>query len=67
LQVKVHHCTGINGKFAAVSTTLVANMPPAALFATSTAGFVNTGGKFATSVNDTSGKFAATISDIGTK
>jgi hypothetical protein len=47
--------------------TPVANLPPvppvsttpAANFATGTAGIVDTGGKFATTVNDTGGKFAA--------
>jgi hypothetical protein len=33
-------------------------MTPAANFATSTAGVVDTSGKFVTSVNDTGGKFA---------
>jgi hypothetical protein len=42
-----------------VSATLAAN------FATSLACVVNTGGKFATGVNDTGGKFAAGINGTG--
>jgi hypothetical protein len=42
-----------------VSTT------PAANFATSSPWVVDTGGKFATSVNDTGGKFAACVNDAG--
>jgi hypothetical protein len=38
---------------------------PAANFATSTAGVVNTGGKFATGVNDTGHKFAAGVNVCG--
>ncbi len=49
LQVKVHH--------ALLSTT------PAVNFSTDTAGLVDTGGKFATSVNNTGGKFAAGVND----
>jgi hypothetical protein len=44
-----------------VSTTPVAN------FATSYPCVVDTGGKFATSVNDTGGKFAAGFNDTGGK
>jgi hypothetical protein len=40
-------------------------MTPLANFATSFANVVDTGGKFATSVNDTGGKFAAGINDTG--
>jgi hypothetical protein len=36
-------------------------------FATSSAGVVDTGGKFATSVNDTSGKFATGVNDTSGK
>jgi hypothetical protein len=48
--------------------TPVANLPlvittPAANFATSSAGVVDTGGKFATGVNYTSGKFAPSVDD----
>jgi hypothetical protein len=42
-----------------VSTTLAAN------FATSNAGVVDTGGKFATDVVDTGGKFATGVVDTG--
>jgi hypothetical protein len=42
-----------------VSTTLVAN------FATSSAGVVDTGGKFSTAVNDAGGKFATGVNDAG--
>jgi hypothetical protein len=55
---------GINdtgGKFATVSTT------PAANFATSFSSVVETGGKFATGVNDSSSKFAAGVNDTGCK
>jgi hypothetical protein len=38
-------------------------MTPAANFATSNAGVVDTGGKFAPGVNDISGKFAAVVND----
>jgi hypothetical protein len=44
-----------------VSTTPVAN------FATSSAGVVDTDGKFATGVNDTGGKFATDVNDTGGK
>ncbi len=44
-----------------VSTTLAAN------FATSSAGVVDTGGKFANDVNDTGGKFATGVNDTGGK
>jgi hypothetical protein len=44
-----------------VSTT------PAANFATSFTGVVDTGGKFATGVNNTGGKFAAGVNDTGGK
>ncbi len=70
-----------------VSTTPAANLPPvsatqAANFATSLASVVDTGGKFATGVNDTDqrhrwqfatgindtgGKFAAGVNDTGDK
>jgi hypothetical protein len=48
-------------KLPPVSTTLEANLPPvsttpAAIFSTSFASVIDTGGKFATSVNDTGGK-----------
>ncbi len=36
-------------------------------FATSSAGIVDTGGKFATSVNYTGGKFAPSADDTGSK
>jgi hypothetical protein len=36
-------------------------------FATSFSSFVDSGGKFATGVNDTSGKFATGVSDTGGK
>jgi hypothetical protein len=47
-----------------------ANLPPMSVtpatnFATSLASVVDTGGKFATGVNNTSGKFDAGISDTG--
>jgi hypothetical protein len=50
----------------------VANLPlesttPAANFAASTAGVVDTGGKFITGVNDTGGKFSAGVYDTGSK
>jgi hypothetical protein len=38
-------------------------MTPLLNFATGTAGLVDTGGKFATSVNNTAGKFAAGVND----
>jgi hypothetical protein len=38
---------------------------PAANFATSFASVVDTGGKFATGVNDASSKFAADVNDTG--
>jgi hypothetical protein len=44
-----------------VSTTMAAN------FATSSAGVVDTGGKFATGVNDTGSKFATGVNDAGGK
>jgi hypothetical protein len=44
-----------------VSTT------PAANFVTSTASGVETGGKFATGVNNTSGKFATSVNGTGCK
>jgi hypothetical protein len=49
-----------------------ANMPrvsttPAANFASSFTGVVDTGGKFATDVNDTGGKFAAGVNNTGGK
>jgi hypothetical protein len=44
-----------------VSTT------PAATFATSTAGVVDTVGKFATGVNDTGAKFTAGVNNTGIK
>jgi hypothetical protein len=44
-----------------VSTTPVAN------FATSSAGVVNTGGKFVTGVNDTGGKFVTNVNSAGGK
>jgi hypothetical protein len=51
--------------------TLAANFPPAANFATSFASVVDTGGKFATGVNDTGGdtggKFATGVNDTGDK
>ncbi len=40
---------------------------PAANFATSSPCVVETGGKFATGVNDTGGKFAAGVNDAGGK
>jgi hypothetical protein len=40
---------------------------PAANFATSFASVVDTGGKFATSVNNTDGKFVAGVIDTGGK
>ncbi len=40
---------------------------PAANFATSSAGVVDTGGKFATRVNDTGGKFATAVNSTGGK
>jgi hypothetical protein len=42
-------------------------MIPAATFTTSSAGVVDTGGKFATCVNDTGGKFAAGVNDADGK
>jgi hypothetical protein len=36
---------------------------PAANLSTNFASFVNTGGKFATGVNDTGGKFATSVND----
>jgi hypothetical protein len=45
--------------------TLVENLPPGANFATGTANVVDTGGKFATSVNDTGFKFAAGVNKTG--
>jgi hypothetical protein len=55
-----------------VSLTPVANSPPvstttAANFATSFSSVVDTGGKFATGVNNTSSKFAAGVNDTGGK
>ncbi len=52
--------------------TPMANLPPvsttlAANFATSTAGIVDTGGKFSNGVNHTGRKFAASVNDIGGK
>ncbi len=44
-----------------MSTTPVAN------FATSFSSVVETGGKFATGVNDAGGKFAAGVNDTGGK
>jgi hypothetical protein len=40
-------------------------MTPVANFATGTAGVIDTGGKFCTSVNDTGGKFATGDKDTG--
>jgi hypothetical protein len=57
-------------KFAEIFTSQGAppvSTTPAANFATSSAGVVDTGGKFATSVNSTSGKFATGINDTGGK
>jgi hypothetical protein len=45
--------------------TLVENLPPGANFATGTANVVDTGGKFATGVNDTCFKFAAGVKNTG--
>ncbi len=50
----------------------MANLPtvsttPAANFATNSPCVVETGGKFATGVNDTGGKFAAGVNDAGGK
>ncbi len=68
--------TGVNntgGKLPLVSTTPVAaNLPPvsttpAANFATSSPCVVDTGGKFATGVNNTGGKFVAGVNDAGGK
>ncbi len=42
-------------------------MTPAANFATSTAGVVETAGKFATGVKDTGGKFVASVNNTGGK
>ncbi len=55
-----------------MSTTPVANLPPVswslvANFDTSFACVVETGGKFATGVNDTGGKFATGVNDTGGK
>ncbi len=44
-----------------MSTTLAAN------FATSSAGAVETGGKFATGVNDAGGKFSTFVNDVNGK
>ncbi len=41
------------------------SMTPAANFATSFASVVDTGGKFATGVNNTGGKFATGVNDAG--
>jgi hypothetical protein len=49
-----------------VSTTPVSTTP-AANFATSFASVVDTGGKFATGVNNTGGKFATGVNDTGGK
>ncbi len=67
--------TGVNdtgSKLLPVSTTPAANLPPvsttpAANFATSFPCAVDTGGKFATGVNETGGKFAAGVNDAGGK
>ncbi len=42
-------------------------MTPAANFDSSSAGIVNTSGKFATSVNDTRGKFVTGVNNAGGK
>jgi hypothetical protein len=46
-----------------VSTTLVANLPLVAHFATGNPGAVDTGGKLATGVTDTGGKFLSSVKD----
>ncbi len=56
LQVKVHH------RYQQHQWQIATR---AANFATGTAGVVDTGGKFAISVNDTGGKFAAGVDDTG--
>ncbi len=58
-----------SGKFAAVSMTSVANLPPvsttqAELVAKFAAGVIDTGGKFVPGVVDTGGKFATAVSNI---
>jgi hypothetical protein len=50
-----------------VSTTLAANLPLVANFSTSFASVVDTGGKFATGVNNTSGKFATSVNNTSGK
>jgi hypothetical protein len=48
--------TGINDTGVNVVKLTQVSMTPAAIFATGTAGVVDTGGKFATSINNTGGK-----------
>jgi hypothetical protein len=58
------------GKFAKIFTSQGApqvSMTPAANFSTSTAGGVDTSGKFDTGVHDSGGIFAAGVNDTGGK